>query len=138
MRIRKDPARTYNKHGLTTLKAAVSKLGRRAIDRRTRLGKALDAWRSDLVADLGGRDTLSTQQAALVDLAVRTKLMIDSIDAWILTQPSLVNARKKALIPAVRERASLASQYTQLLSQLGLERRGKMTPTLSEYLASKT
>ena len=47
--------RSYQKHGLTSLKAAVNKLGGRVIDRRTTLGKALDAWRGELVADLGGR-----------------------------------------------------------------------------------
>ncbi len=54
---------------------------------RTTLGKALAQWRADLVADLGGRDAISTQRAAIIDLAVKTKLLLDSIDAWSLTQP---------------------------------------------------
>jgi len=33
-----------------------------------------------------------------VELAVKSKLMLDSIDAWLLKQPSLVNARKKTLL----------------------------------------
>jgi len=36
-------------------------------DRRTTLGKTLARWRADLVADLGGREAVSTQQAAIVD-----------------------------------------------------------------------
>ena len=79
--------RTYSTHGLTTLKRAVKGLGGRVIDMRTSLGKALAEWRADLVADLGGRDAVSTQQAAVIDLAVKTKLLLDSIDAWLLTQP---------------------------------------------------
>jgi hypothetical protein len=67
-------------HGLTTLKRAVNKLGSRAIDRRTSLGKALDQWRGQLVADLGGPDMISTQELAIVNLAVKTKLLPASVD----------------------------------------------------------
>src|SRR2546422_775484 len=80
--------RTYSRHGLVTLKATLRALGPRVIDRRTRMGRALAAWRADLVRDLGG--DVTTAQTALVDLAVRTKLLLDSIDAWLLVQPSLV------------------------------------------------
>ena len=70
---------------------------------------------------------MSTQQAALVDLAVKSKLLLDSIDTWLLTQPSLVNARKKALLPVVRERQTLADGLARYLAQLGLHRRVKST-----------
>jgi hypothetical protein len=60
--------RGYSKHGLVRLRAAVRELGPRVLDRRTTLGKQLAAWRADLVRDLGG--DVSTQQAAIVDLAV--------------------------------------------------------------------
>jgi len=45
----------------------------------------LAKWRADLIADLGGTDEISTQQSALVDLAVKSKLLLDSIDNWLLT-----------------------------------------------------
>jgi hypothetical protein len=129
--------RQYSKHGLTTLKSAVKKLGARAIDRRTRTGRALAAWGADIVADLGGRDAVSTSQAALIDLAVRTKLMLDSVDAWILAQKTLVNSRKKSLLPVVRERQSLAAHLQSLLKDLGLERKAKQLPSLEEYLRGR-
>src|SRR5262249_27953349 len=56
-----------------------------AIDGRSAVGKALAAWRRDLVADLGGLDRLSTQRAAIVDLCVREKLLIDSVDTTCLS-----------------------------------------------------
>ena len=93
------------------------------IDRRTTLGKALHKWRSDLIADLGGQDNISTQQSALVDLAVKSKLLLDSIDAWLLTQPTLIHKRKKALLPVVLQRQTLVDGLARYLSQLGLERR---------------
>ncbi len=125
------------KHGLTTLKQAVKGLGGRVIDKRTTLGKALGKWRTDLIQDLGGKETISTQQEALVDLAVKSKLILDSIDAWLLTQRSLVNTRKRSLLPAVRERQQLADGLARFLGQLGLERRSKKVPSLTEYLNTK-
>jgi len=111
------------KHGLTTLKRAIKELGDRVIDKRTTLGKSLQRWRRDLIADLGGVDAVSTQQLAIVDLAVKTKLLIDSIDVWLLTRPTLINGRKRALLPAVLQRQQLADALARYMVQLGLSRR---------------
>ncbi len=113
------------KHGYYSMKSAIRVLGKRTIDQRTTLGKALAKWRGDLIQDLGGKEAISTQQEALVDLCVKSKLILDSIDAWLLTQPSLVNARKRSLLPAVRERQQLADGLARYLNQLGLERKTK-------------
>ncbi len=131
----KKGKRQYSKHGLTAMKSALSKPGARAIDRRTKIGRALLQWRNELLEDLGGVDAVSTQQIAVVELAVKSKLLLDSIDAWLLKQPSLVNARKKSLLPVVRERQQLADSLARYMGQLGLERRVKPTPSLQEYLA---
>lgn len=77
----------------------------------------------DLIRDIGGPEAVSTQQIAVVDLAVKSKLLLDSIDAWLLTQPTLVNARKRSLLPVVRERQALADALSRYLGQLGLERK---------------
>ena len=127
----------YGKHGLTALKRAINTLGSRAIDRRTLLGRALSQWRASLAQDLGGPEALSTQQEAILDLAVRTKLMLDSIDHWLLQQPSLVNARKRALLPVVTQRQQLADSLARYMTTLGLERKAKKLPALSEYVADK-
>ena len=124
-------------HGLTALKQVVRARGSRAIDGRTTVGRALAAWRAQLIADLGGNDSLSTQEAALVDLAVRTKLLLDSVDDWLLQQHSLVNARKRTLLPVVRERTQLADALARYLAMLGLKRRPKRVPSLEDYLASR-
>jgi hypothetical protein len=65
------------------------------------------------------------QQNALVDLTVKSKLLLDSIDAWLLTQPTLTNKRKRALWPVILQRQTLADGFARYLSQLGLERRIK-------------
>jgi hypothetical protein len=81
--------REYRKTGLFTLRHALIDLGSRAIDGRSSVGVALRKWKEDLIRDLGGRDTISTQQETLIELAARSKIMLDSIDNWILGQPSL-------------------------------------------------
>jgi hypothetical protein len=129
-------SRRYQKHGLITLQNAVRQLGDRAIDPRTPVGRALAAWRSDLIADLGGPESVSTQQIAVVDLAVRTKLILDSVDAWLLAQPTLVHHKTRTLLPVVLQRQTIANALAHYMTQLGLERRRAKAVTLTEYLAT--
>src|SRR6266446_6288907 len=119
-------ARPYQRSGVYALKNAVAKLGSRALPtKRTALGRALHEWRVALIGDLGGDDAITTQQRALVELAVRTKLLVDSVDAYVLSMPSPVNKRSRTLFPVVRERGALVSQLQSLLRDLGLERRAR-------------
>jgi hypothetical protein len=124
-------------HGLYRLKDAVKTLGRRVIDRRTSIGKALARWRGDLIRDLGGQEAVSTQKLAVVDLAVKTKLLLDSIDAWLLVQPSLIHLKKRALLPVVRERQALADALARYMGQLGLERKAREIPSLQQWLEQR-
>ena len=124
-------------HSMTVLKAAIDEVasrGRKVIDTRTRVGKALMAWRGELVADLGGPEELSTQQLAIVDIAVRTKLLLDSVDAWLLRQPSIIDKRRRQLFPVVQQRTALADALARYLGSLGLARVAKQMPRLSDYL----
>ena len=127
-------SRNHLKHGLYTMKQALLQLGNRAIDGRSETGRALTRWRKDLIADLGG--DVSTQQSAIVDLAVKSKLLLDSIDTWLLTQPTLINKRKKSVLPVVRERQQLADGLAKYLAMLGLERRSKEV-SLQDYVQRK-
>jgi hypothetical protein len=126
--------RSHLVHGLTTLKRAANELGNRLIDGRTVTGRALSKWRADLIQDLGG--SVSTQQSAIIDLAVKSKLILDSIDVWLLSQPTLINKRKKSLLPVVRERQQLADGLAKYIAMLGLERRSKEV-SLQDYVKSK-
>ena len=124
-------------HSMTVLKRAIDELagrGRKVIDTRTRVGKALMAWRGELVRDLGGAEQLSTQQLALVDICMRTKLLLDSVDAWLLRQPSIIDKRRRQLFPVVQQRTALADALARYLGSLGLARVAKQMPRLSDYL----
>ena len=133
---RQKRRRSNLKHGLYTLRTAVQTLGRRALpSRSTALGRAFHEWRTALVADLGGPDAVSTQQRSLVALATTTKLMVDSIDAYVLTMGSLVDKRHRRLSAVVRERQALVAQLQSILRDLGLERRVKTLDLLAQLAA---
>ena len=126
-------------HGRYSLMRGLSRASRRTmLDQRTTVGRALAAWRSELLADLGGIEAVSTQELALVEEAVKTKLILDSVDAWLLTQPTLIMRKTRSVLPAIRDRQGLVSTLRGLLNDLGLKRRARQEPTLSEYLSTKT
>jgi hypothetical protein len=121
------------KHGLITMKRALSALGSRAIDGRFKVSKELAKWRRDLIEDLGGEENISVQQQTLADLCVKSKLMLDSVDSWILTQKTLIVARRKSLLPVVLQRQQLADGLARYLNQLGLSKRQRVR-TLDDIL----
>ena len=123
-----------SRHGLTALKRVVTARGINGLDARTTAVRAVNEWRTALVNDLGGEHAISTQKAALVDVAARTMLYLNHLDAFLMSQPSLVNKRRKAILPVLRERQILADSFSRLLSQLGLQRVPKAIPSLQDYL----
>jgi hypothetical protein len=106
-----------------------------ALDPQGPIGRALAEWRRDLTQDLGGPESITTAQAGMVELAVRTKLMLDSVDGFILTMESPVNQRRRSVYPVILQRQSLANGLARFLEALGLERRAPKTLSLAEYLA---
>jgi hypothetical protein len=90
-----------------------------------------------LINDLGGVEAVSQQQRVIVDLAVRTHLMVQSLDNYLLNLGSLVNRRKRALWPVVRERTVLADSLARYLTQLGLEKKLPPVKPLSQMLAER-
>jgi hypothetical protein len=131
----KKPKKT--RLGLRLLRSRVEVRGMNELDRRTGAARELLAWRTALITDLGGEELISAQEKTLVELASRLKLILDHADAFILSLPSLINRKKKALIPIVAQRSQLAGELRDTLRQLGLKRVPKPVPTLAEYLASQ-
>jgi hypothetical protein len=120
--------------GLAKLKAGITKLGSRAIDGRYRVSRAMAQWRKDLIADLGGEENISVQQRALVEMAATSKLLLGSVDAWILSQPTLFT-RQKTLLPVVLQRQVLANGLMQCLKELGLKRTIPPPKSLADLMA---
>lgn len=128
--------RTYSRHGLTALKVRVAVRGLSAIDQRTLAGRGLVVWQKELIAALGGEASITPQKREIIRDCAVTKLLRDSIDAWLLSQPSLINLRKRALLPVVKERLQIADHLLKSLSLLGLDRKAVDPPDLAALLAS--
>jgi hypothetical protein len=127
---RKKPA----KPGLRGLMVRVKARGTQAVDRRTVAYKAVKEWREALITALGGETEVSPQRATLIELATRTRLYLDHVDAFILEQKTLVNRRKKIIFPIVLQRQQLADSLQRMLITLGLDRLPKPVPTMADLL----
>ena len=68
-------------------------------------------------------------------MAVRTRLFLEHLDAWLLAQASLINARRRAVLPVFKERLQLADALGRQLQALGLERHQSKPAGLGDYLA---
>ena len=123
-----------SRSGLKGLIKAVNARGLSGIDRRLSASRAVMAWRADLLNDLGGEDNCSTQQKTIVELASRSVLFLNHIDAFLLETPSLINRKAKKILPILLQRQTLCDSLLRQLTALGLQRQAKRLPTLAEYL----
>jgi hypothetical protein len=124
------PAKRPDMHGIRT---AVMVKGCWKIDHRSLAAKALFRWKKQLVLALGGEGEVSPQRMCLVDLAVRTRLFIESLDAFLLGQKSLLNVKEKSVIPVLLQRQTMADSLTKILKTLGLNRQHGKILSLREY-----
>jgi hypothetical protein len=116
--------RSYQEHGLTSLIRARYKANAGKLDGRYWADRALNQYRADLVSSLGGADNLSIQEMTIIELCAKDKLIVDSIDAYLLTV-GLFSKRKKSAFPLLIQRQTIADGLTRRLLALGLTRRSK-------------
>lgn len=126
--------KTRQSHGFTPMIRGRYKADMRQIDQRSTLARAVKEWRASLAEDLGGESAISTQQRLILDLVATDKMLIDSIQGWLMEQPSLVNRRKKSAYPILLQLASLKDGMARRLQMLGLERRSKPIKSLQDLL----
>jgi hypothetical protein len=120
----KHPGGRTKLHGYRELRDLV----KRRVDDRSAVGVALRRFQRELVDDLGGDP--SRAQRAIIETVSRTWLLLTSLDDWLSRQPSVVNAKKRALLPIVLQRQTLADSLLRHLTALGLERRAKAVPDI--------
>lgn len=130
-------AEKRTRHGLFAPMAKIKLKGLAVVDRRTLAARSLLGWRQELVNALGGEESITPQESALIDAVSRTKLILEHVDAYIVSQPSIVNRKRKGLIPIIQQRNSITNVLVNLLSQLGLKRRPKRVASLAEYLQER-
>lgn len=129
----KTPRKTRQSHGFTGQIKGRYTADRSQIDGRSALGQAVAAYRADLLASLGGAESLSAQELTLVEMCAKDWLILQSVDAYLL-QAGLFNKKKRAAYPLTATRMQIADSLTRRLQALGLTKRAKPTRTLSELL----
>jgi hypothetical protein len=109
--------------------------GLAALDQRTAEAKNIASWRERLVHDLGGPENISTQQATLIDLAARQKVLIDGIDNWLFSKPEerVFRRRDRSLYPIISERQSLVNALARFMAQLGFDKHVPKGRDLSDW-----
>jgi hypothetical protein len=122
-------------HGDTLLKKAVTRLGSRALDGRSTLAIELKAERHELIQALGGPSEISPQEMAIIEMIAQKRIRRKPIQEWaLLNRDALFNRRRRALAPIALQLEQLEESEVRLLKELGLKRRAKQLPSLSEYL----
>jgi hypothetical protein len=122
-----------NRKNRTALKGLVKIQGLWEIDKRSLAARHLFRWKKQLVAALGGEGEISPQRMCLVDLAVRTRLFVESLDAFLVGEKSLMNGKAKSVLPVLMQRQTLADSLTKILKTLGLNRQHGKILSLKEY-----
>jgi hypothetical protein len=120
------------KHGFWALQRRLKNAGLRKNDGRSALERIKADWKGE-VRDARGGD-LSPQRETLLEAAANTWLMLTSVDNWLLDQRSLVNRRRRELLPIVQQRTGLVRNLRELLSDLGLDRTANRVPSLEGWM----
>jgi hypothetical protein len=108
-------------------------LMRDPLDLRTRVGKAYRLHMQALTEHVGGSPT--TPEQSLIDQAARLRVL--AAIAWREVSKKGCFGKEGALLPAVDAFRAAIRDERDVLRMLGIERRAKPLPTLSEYLAGE-
>lgn len=126
--------REVGQHGAWSLKRALN-TGR--LDMRSEAGQAVKRLRAQLVADLGGADTLSTQERLLVDRIVKKVLIVEALETYALRRKSLFKRNGELIGCLGRHYLAYSEALRRDLLAVGLQRRAKDVPNLSDYLNAR-
>lgn len=126
--------RKPNTHGAWTLKRALD-TGR--LDMRSEAGQAIKRLRMQLETDLGGVDTLSTQERLLVDRIVKKALIIEALETYALGRKSIFKRNGELIGALGRHYLSYTEALRRDLLAVGLQRRAKNVPNLQDYLQAR-
>jgi len=118
----------HGSHGLRAMQGALARIHDSGGDWLADLGnvgQVVRELKAELIADLGGDECVSTAQRIIVDQTAKAWTMLQSVDAWLLRQKSLVNKRNRVLFPVVLQRQTLEDSLVRNLRTLGLEKKAK-------------
>jgi hypothetical protein len=140
------PSRSYQQHGLHTLKKALPHLVERVADESipsdalTPVESAAREFRADVLADLGGREHVTATKLALLNACVGTWIVLSSLDHYVFElagSGGLVNRRTRVAFGVVTDRQRVADTLVRQLLALGLEKRSPPPMDLTRYVEEK-
>jgi hypothetical protein len=100
--------------------------------------RAARAWRCEVLQDLG--PAVSATRAALLDAAVGSKIILDSLDRYIFelaATDGLVSRRYRTAFQVVADRMRVADGLARQLQALGLDGSAPPPLDLATYLARR-
>lgn len=139
--------RPYHRSGLHAVSRTLPKLLEQVTDPAlvddalSPVERAARARRRDVLGDLGGADQVAAARVALLDAAVGSKIILDSIDRYLFglaARDGLVNRRDRRAFGIVADRMRIADSLARQLQALGLERRRQDVPDLTTIWQSAT
>ncbi len=124
------------KTGAVTVRRERKELRRAAMDGRRSEALFVAGERADLIADLGGEASVSTQRRWLVEEAAFLRLELAFIRTFLAEHPP-INKKKRIAHPILRDYLTVANTLRSILGEIGLERRTREVPDLQSYLAAR-
>ncbi len=114
-------------HGLTNVIKPYRARGydrRKKIDRRYREGRQAEKFKADLISDAGGIESMTALKKAAAEILTAKFHRLLRAYGWLYRQPQppLINSRKKALYPIVRDIDLLEDSFFRSAKESGFER----------------
>jgi hypothetical protein len=125
-------SRNHLTHGHTLRKLLLKDVNIVDISKKNGIGPEIVSQAEQICSDAGGKESLSELKRQLINRYVITELLIQSVDHWLLQQPSLIKS-KRAIFPIVNERNRLVQTSLQLAQAIGIERKPRPTQSLEEW-----
>ncbi len=122
--------RDYSNSGVNSLRKALSTRHRGKLrcmvmdklDKRSRFARVLEEWRSGVIESRGGVDAFTPQMHTILDAIITDMILLAQLDTYLRTLPSIVNHRKRAVLPVVEQRMRIADSLIKHLQAIGLDR----------------
>jgi hypothetical protein len=138
--------RPYHRSGAHVVAKAVPFLVERVKDPRvaddalTPVERGARAWRGEVLHDLGGPEAVPAAKLALVEAALGTKIVLDSLDRYLFELAGiggLVNRRNRRAYSIIADRMRVADSLTRQLAAVGLTREERPPIDLTQYLTQR-
>jgi hypothetical protein len=113
--------------------------GLAVVNRRTKAARDVVKWRAELVAELGGEPGMTAARLTRIETLVRTKLLLEHLDAQLLEYATLFSRKRGTLRPQVKailtERNRMAEALERGLAALAASRsKGTVLPSLDDLV----